>query len=94
MFTDLVSRTTKGCKTNSEKSEVYAKVLMDLIAVGSQATGFFLWPLLHPEKQINTLVIPITVFCISCGYWENYTTKHTLFGKLYYFEISNYNFKI
>lgn len=61
---------------------MYAKVLMDLIAVGSQATGFFLWPLLHPEKQINSLVIPITVFCISCGYWENYTTKHTLFGKL------------
>jgi len=54
---------------------------MDLIAVGSQATGFFLWPLLHPEKQMNNVVIPITVFCISCGYWENYTTKHTLFGK-------------
>lgn len=56
---------------------------MDLIAVGSQATGFFLWPLLHPEKQMNNLVIPITVFCISCGYWENYTTKNTLFGKLF-----------
>ncbi|XP_050429583.1 chitin synthase chs-2 [Adelges cooleyi] len=76
----LLSRTTKGCKTNSEKSEVYAKVLMDLIAVASQATGFFLWPLLHPEQQMNTFIIPITVFCISCGYWENYTTKHTLFG--------------
>lgn len=76
-----MSRTTKGCKTNSEKSEVYAKVLMDLIAVGSQATGFFLWPLLHPEKQMNSLTIPITVFCISCGYWENYMTKHTFFGE-------------
>lgn len=54
---------------------------MDLIAVGSQATGFFLWPLLHPEKQMNNLVIPIAVFCVSCGYWENYTTKNTLFGK-------------
>lgn len=60
---------------------------MDIIAVGSQTTGFFLWPLLHPEKQMNNLVIPITVFCISCGYWENYTTKHTLFGKLYTLQI-------
>lgn len=77
---NLLSRTTKGCKTNSEKSEIYAKVLMDLIAVGSQATGFFLWPLLHPEKQMNNLAIPISVFCISCGYWENYTTKNTFFG--------------
>jgi len=56
---------------------------MDLVAVGSQATGFFLWPLLHPEKQMNNLAIPISVFCISCGYWENYTTKNTFFGKLY-----------
>lgn len=82
-FTDLLSRTTKGCKTNSEKSEIYAKVLMDLIAVGSQATGFFLWPLLQPEKQMNNLAVPISVFCISCGYWENYTTKNTFFGRPY-----------
>jgi len=57
---------------------------MDLIAVGSQATGFFLWPLLHPEKQMNNLAIPISVFCISCGYWENYTTKNTFFGRPYF----------
>lgn len=72
---------------------------MDIIAVGSQATGFFLWPLLHPEKQMNNLVIPIAVFCISCGYWENYTTKHTLFGKLNFnrynvYELFNNNFTV
>lgn len=82
-FLTLTSRNTRGLTRRSEKSELYAKIAMDVIALGAQTTGFVLWPLLEKERSpTELLIIPITLFLVSCGYWENYVTKHTLFGLL------------
>nr|XP_018916999.1 PREDICTED: uncharacterized protein LOC109044007 isoform X3 [Bemisia tabaci] len=76
----LISRNTRGCVTRSDKSEVYAKAAMDFIALAAQATGFVLWPLMDADAYYNMWVIPPTIFAISCGYWENYTSKYSIFG--------------
>lgn len=59
---------------------------MDVVALGAQTTGFVLWPLLEKERSpTELLVIPITLFLVSCGYWENYVTKHSLFGEFQWY---------
>lgn len=71
----------RGLSSRSEKSELYAKVAMDVIAVGAQTTGFVLWPLLEKQRDpFELMIIPITLFLVSCGWWENYVTKYSLFG--------------
>uniref|UniRef100_A0A1B6CU26 chitin synthase n=1 Tax=Clastoptera arizonana TaxID=38151 RepID=A0A1B6CU26_9HEMI len=75
----LVSRNTKGCTTRSEKTEVYMKALVDMVAIAAQATGFVLWPLLEGNDRPNLWLIPATLFCISCGYWENFVSKNSIF---------------
>lgn len=80
-FVALTSRNSRGLSNRSEKSELYAKIAMDVVALGAQTTGFVLWPLLEKERNPTELmIIPITLFLVSCGYWENYITKHSLFG--------------
>lgn len=64
-----------------DRSELAAKIVMDVIALSAQATGFVLWPLLEKERNpAELIIIPITLFLVSCGYWENYVTKNSLFG--------------
>lgn len=61
---------------------MYAKIAMDVVALGAQTTGFVMWPLLEKDKSPTELVIiPVTLFLVSCGYWENYVNKHSLFGR-------------
>ncbi|XP_065208101.1 chitin synthase chs-2-like isoform X5 [Planococcus citri] len=80
-FLTLTSRNARGVSTRSDKSELYAKIAMDVIAVGAQTTGFVLWPLLEKQRDpVELIIIPITLFLVSCGYWENYVTKYSLFG--------------
>nr|AFM38193.1 chitin synthase [Anasa tristis] len=76
----LLSRNTKGCTTGSEKTEVYMKAIVDAVALGAQATGFVVWPLLEGQHRPNLWLIPATLFCISCGWWENYVSKHSVLG--------------
>ncbi|XP_008485735.1 chitin synthase chs-2-like, partial [Diaphorina citri] len=76
----LISRNTRGCTKGSERSEVYLKAMMDMIAVSAQATGALLWPLLEGHNDPWLWLIPPALFCVSCGYWENYTSKHSIFG--------------
>ncbi|BES88625.1 chitin synthase [Nesidiocoris tenuis] len=75
----LVSRNTKGCSSRSEKTEVYMKALVDIVALAAQATGFVVWPILEGGHRPNLWIIPATLFCISCGWWENFVSKHSVF---------------
>ena len=53
--------------------------MMDLVAIGGQCTGFFIWPIV--EFQNNNFVawtIPIAVFLTSAGWWENYVTDSSV----------------
>ncbi|TMW48229.1 hypothetical protein DOY81_006700 [Sarcophaga bullata] len=67
----LMSRTSKEGKR-------FAKMLIDLIAVAAQVTGFVIWPLLENRKEL--WVIPVACLMISCGWWENYVTSQSSFG--------------
>ena len=56
------------------------KVMMDLVAIGGQATGFVIWPIV--EKG-STWTVPIAILLTSAGWWENYVDQ-----RLAYFSIT------
>ncbi|XP_066155145.1 chitin synthase chs-2 isoform X2 [Euwallacea fornicatus] len=60
---------------NNKESSRFIKVIMDLIAISAQATGFIVWPII--ENRADLWIIPITIFLISMGWWENYISKHS-----------------
>jgi hypothetical protein len=55
-----------------EESKRFIKVVVDLVALAAQATGFVVWPLLEGREKPELWLIPFTVVLISCGWWENY----------------------
>jgi hypothetical protein len=57
---------------SSEESKRFIKVIVDLVALAAQATGFVVWPLLEGRDKPELWLIPFTVVLISCGWWENY----------------------
>lgn len=60
---------------NHKESQRFLKVIIDLIAIAAQATGFVVWPIV--EKKPDLWTIPLTIFLISLGWWENYISKHS-----------------
>lgn len=67
---------------NNKESKRYLKMAIDLLAIAAQATGFVVWPLLEGNKTPELWLIPVTVFLISCGWWENYVTKDSPFSMI------------
>lgn len=49
--------------------------MFDLVAIAAQATGFVVWPIV--ENKPHLWLIPISIFMISMGWWENYISKHS-----------------
>lgn len=47
-------------------------MIVDLVALAAQATGFVVWPLLEGREKPELWLIPFSVILISCGWWENY----------------------
>lgn len=66
----LMSRTSKEDKR-------FIKMLIDLVAVAAQVTGFVIWPLLENRREL--WLIPIACLMISCGWWENYVNSQSSF---------------
>ncbi|XP_066260725.1 chitin synthase chs-2 isoform X1 [Euwallacea similis] len=60
---------------NNKESSRFIKVIMDLIAISAQATGFIVWPII--ENRADLWIIPVTILLISMGWWENYISKHS-----------------
>lgn len=60
---------------NNKENQRFIKVIFDLIAVACQATGFVVWPIV--ENKPHLWLIPISIFMISIGWWENYISKHS-----------------
>ncbi|XP_050306093.1 chitin synthase chs-2 isoform X2 [Anthonomus grandis grandis] len=60
---------------NNKESGRFIKVIMDLIAISAQATGFIVWPII--ENRADLWIIPVTIFLISMGWWENYISKNS-----------------
>ncbi|KAK7872105.1 hypothetical protein R5R35_005181 [Gryllus longicercus] len=63
-----------GMITRSKKETGrYFKGIIDIVAVAAQATGFVVWPLLEYNDPVLWL-IPVSIFLVSCGWWENYVS--------------------
>nr|XP_045601815.1 chitin synthase chs-2-like isoform X3 [Procambarus clarkii] len=77
----LLSRTKK-------ESRVALKVMMDVVALACQVTGFVVWPIVEYGKDPNSWriwFIPPAIFLTSFGWWENYVDKHSKFRVIKYF---------
>ena len=54
------------------------RVMMDLIAIGCQATGFFIWPIVEMGLgNRKTWTVPLAILLISFGWWENYVDRRS-----------------
>ncbi|CAH1115687.1 unnamed protein product [Psylliodes chrysocephalus] len=60
---------------NNKESQRFIKVIIDLIAISAQATGFIVWPIM--EGRPDLWIIPVSIFLVSLGWWENYISKHS-----------------
>lgn len=68
VFIGLLSRSSK-------EGQRFIKVIFDLLAIAAQATGFVAWPII--ENKPHLWLIPVSIFLISIGWWENYISKHS-----------------
>ena len=51
---------------------------MDLLAIGAQATGFFMWPIVEFQNENFVAgILPVAVFLTSAGWWENYVDRRS-----------------
>lgn len=60
---------------SNKESQRFFKVIIDLVAIAAQATGFVVWPII--ENKPHLWVIPVSILLISVGWWENYASKHS-----------------
>ncbi|XP_047473988.1 chitin synthase chs-2-like isoform X2 [Penaeus chinensis] len=73
---------------NKKESMVAVKVLMDLLALACQLTGFVVWPIVEYGKDPNSWrvwLIPVAIFLTSFGWWENYVDRHSKFSLIKYY---------
>ncbi|CAH0557892.1 unnamed protein product [Brassicogethes aeneus] len=67
-FLGLLSR-------NNKENQRFLKVIMDLVAIAAQATGFVVWPIV--ENRPDLWIIPVAIFLVSLGWWENYISRYS-----------------
>lgn len=69
---------------NKSESRVALKVIVDLVALCFQVSGFFVWPIIEYRKDpTNTDIwlLPVAIFLTSFGWWENYVDRQSKFRK-------------
>ncbi|XP_038118969.1 chitin synthase chs-2 [Culex quinquefasciatus] len=59
------------------ESKLPFKYTIDVLAISAQITGFVVWPLL--SNQLELWFIPVSVFLVSCHWWENYLSLKSYF---------------
>lgn len=67
----LLSRTSK-------EGRRAIKVIIDLVAISAQITGFVVWPLI--ENRPILWMIPVGAVMTSCAWWENYVCAQSPIG--------------
>lgn len=63
---------------SSKEGRRAIKVIIDLVAISAQITGFVVWPLL--ENRPTLWMIPVAAILTSCAWWENYVCIHSPIG--------------
>ncbi|CAO1376539.1 unnamed protein product [Diamesa hyperborea] len=69
----MLSRTTREPK-------ITIKYILDVGSISAQVTGLFIWPLTNSGK--NLYLIPISIFCISFHWWENFVSNESPIGRI------------
>lgn len=64
---------------SQKESKRFVKMIVDLVAIAAQVTGFVVWPLL--EGKPSLWLIPVASILISLGWWENYVSKFSPWGE-------------
>ncbi|XP_014471699.1 PREDICTED: uncharacterized protein LOC106742874 isoform X1 [Dinoponera quadriceps] len=64
---------------SKDESKRFVLVLVDIAALAAQATSFVLWPLLDSSRR-SLWLIPVALFLVSCGWWENYVSTQSQIG--------------
>ncbi|KAF5272147.1 hypothetical protein FQA39_LY01229 [Lamprigera yunnana] len=59
-------------RSPSEKDHTI-KFALDILCIFAQASAFIVWPMI--ENKPTLWLIPLAVFLISCGWWENYVSE-------------------
>jgi len=74
------------------------KILADILALLAQASAFFIWPWKHyqdnhnpfasakvqNQHELERILIPVSIFLASFGWWENYVNLRSRFGLIKY----------
>lgn len=63
---------------SSKEGRRAIKVIIDLLAISAQITGFVVWPLL--ENRPILWMVPVAAIMTSCAWWENYVCIHSPIG--------------
>jgi len=53
----------------------YIRQAINGLALTAQITGFIIWPLFYCDSVTNSLLLPLALLFISCGWWENFFTS-------------------
>ncbi|TRY61889.1 hypothetical protein TCAL_08870 [Tigriopus californicus] len=63
---------------NNRESNRVLKVIMDLLAISCQATGFVIWPLVESGRgNAKMWTVAVAIFLTSAGWWENYVDRRS-----------------
>ncbi|XP_059481100.1 chitin synthase chs-2-like [Neocloeon triangulifer] len=60
------------------------RVAIDIVALAAQVTGFIIWPLVENEKRGSLWFIPLALFLVSFGWWENFVSQNSALGFVRY----------
>ncbi|KAK7111424.1 hypothetical protein V1264_011059 [Littorina saxatilis] len=69
----------------SDKGRHCITYFIDILAIVVQLSALLAWTIrdiIFDEVTSETWSIPVSLFLISCGYWENYVNKYTTLGGL------------
>ncbi len=68
---------------NSKEPRRFLKSLVDLLAIGGQATGFIIWPIVEfGHGNTTAWTVPVAIFLVSAGWWENYVDRRSPIGPI------------
>jgi hypothetical protein len=67
--------------TGKQETAYYFRQTINGLALAAQVTGFFVWPMVNDEDPSLTVLLPLALLLISCGWWENYVAARKIPGK-------------
>ena len=61
-----------------KETKRFLKGFVDILAIGAQATGFFMWPIVEFQNESFVAgILPVALFLTSAGWWENYVDRRS-----------------